>query len=78
MKMKNDIESKRFAKKLVAWRKRIGREKGLGRPISQAEAAEIIGMSKRTLQNWEIMRFTPVGISKTAVLSIIEAKPAKT
>ena len=48
-----------FALELVAWRRRRGRKRKLGRPISQAEAALELGLSKRTLQNWEIARTRP-------------------
>jgi DNA-binding transcriptional regulator YiaG len=48
-----------FARDLVAWRARRGRQRRLGRPISQAEAAVELGLSKRTLQNWEVARTRP-------------------
>lgn len=61
-----------FAARLVAWRRRRGRERKLSRPISQAEAAEELQISKRTLQNWEIARSRPGGIALQAVNKLIK------
>jgi DNA-binding transcriptional regulator YiaG len=52
-----------FAARLVAWRKRRGRALKLGRSISQSEAAKELGLSVRTLQNWEVARTRPAGSS---------------
>ena len=50
-----------FARELVAWRKRRGQARKLKRSISQSEAARELGLSVRTLQNWEIARCRPAG-----------------
>lgn len=59
-----------FARDLVAWRARRGRQLRLGRPISQSEAAKELGLSVRTLQNWEIARTRP----NDFVLRILQAR----
>jgi len=40
--------------------------------ISQSEAARRIGVSVRTLQNWEIGHRTPRGLALTALLEKIQ------
>jgi DNA-binding transcriptional regulator YiaG len=50
-----------FAEEVKAWRKWLGKERRLKRPASQREAAEFLGISVRTLQNWEIARTRPSG-----------------
>jgi transcriptional regulator with XRE-family HTH domain len=52
-----------FAKTLIEWRKRKG--------FTQAEAAKRLGMSVRTLQNWEIARNMPRGFGLSALIKAI-------
>lgn len=54
---------KQFTKTLKAWRERKG--------FTQSEAAKHLGISVRTLQNWEIERNMPRGFGLTALLKII-------
>ena len=54
---------KQFTKTLKAWRERKG--------FTQAEAAKHLGISVRTLQNWEIARNMPRGFGLNALLKAI-------
>jgi len=54
---------KQFTKTLIEWRKRKG--------FTQAEAAKHLGISVRTLQNWEIARNMPRGYGLSALLRAI-------
>ncbi len=54
---------KQFTKTLKAWRERRG--------FTQAEGAKHLGISVRTLQNWEIARNMPRGFGLTALLKAI-------
>jgi len=54
---------KQFTKTLKAWRERKG--------FTQTEAAKHLGISVRTLQNWEIERNMPRGFGLTALLKAI-------
>ncbi len=57
-----------FAKTLVAWRDMNN--------YTQRTAAEMLGVSKRSLENWEQERAMPQGFGLGAMLQIIEgAKP---
>lgn len=58
-----------FAKKLQAWRERRG--------FTQQEAAKNLGISVRTLQNWEIARNMPRGFGLNALLLVIQEKPKR-
>jgi DNA-binding transcriptional regulator YiaG len=52
-----------FARKLKSWRERVC--------ISQAEAAEVLHVSKRTYQNWEIERNCPGDLAKATVFMLM-------
>lgn len=54
-----------LADQLVAWRKARG--------LSQRGAADELGMSRRTLQQWEQRRQSPQGMALRAVLQAIGA-----
>jgi len=56
---------KQFAKTLQVWRERKG--------FTQADAAKHLGISVRTLQNWEIERNMPRGYGLAALLKVIGA-----
>jgi len=58
-----------FAKKLQAWRERRG--------FTQHAAAKNLGISVRTLQNWEIARNMPRGFGLNALLLVIQEKPKR-
>lgn len=58
-----------FAKKLQAWRER--------RSFTQHDAAKNLGISVRTLQNWEIARNMPRGFGLNALLLVIQEKPKR-
>ncbi len=58
-----------FAKKLQSWRER--------RRFTQQEAAKNLGISVRTLQNWEIARNMPRGFGLNALLLVIQEKPKR-
>ena len=57
---------KQFTKTLKAWRGRRG--------FTQAQAAAKLGISVRTLQNWEIERNMPRGFGLNALLKAIAPK----
>ena len=57
-----------FAKTLVAWRER--------NDYTQKEAAALLGVSKRSLENWEQERAMPQGYGLKAMLKLIEGKKA--
>jgi DNA-binding transcriptional regulator YiaG len=52
-----------FAKTLVAWRDRNN--------YTQQTAAEMLGVSKRSLENWEQERAMPQGFGLRAMLKLI-------
>ncbi len=54
---------KHFAKTLIEWR--------TSKSLTQSEAAKRLGMSVRTLQNWEIARNMPRGFGLAALLKAI-------
>ena len=56
---------KQFAKTLQVLRERKG--------FTQADAAKHLGISVRTLQNWEIERNMPRGYGLAALLKVIGA-----
>jgi len=63
-----------FAKTLVAWRER--------NEYTQKEAAALLGVSKRSLENWEQERAMPQGFGLGAMLKLIqgpktESKPKR-
>lgn len=57
-----------FAKHIKKERARLG--------VSQRGLAKLLGMSCRTLQNWEISRRTPSQWVQKAVLETLRAKKA--
>ena len=54
---------KQFTKTLKDWRDRKG--------FTQVEAAKKLGISVRTLQNWEIARNMPRGYGLAALLKVL-------
>ncbi len=64
MKLPKGITPRKFARALQAWRER--------RRFSQRDAAEFLGISKRTLENWEQERATPRGFAVVALMRLIE------
>ena len=59
------MKHKKFKKTLVAWRKDNG--------YTQQEAADRLGVSRRSLENWEQERAMPQGFGLSAMLKIIQA-----
>ena len=57
-----------FAKTLVAWRDMNN--------YTQRTAADMLGVSKRSLENWEQERAMPQGYGLKAMLKLIEGKKA--
>ena len=55
---------KQFRKTLKEWRERKG--------LTQADAAKKLGISVRTLQNWEIARNMPRGFGLKALVAALE------
>ena len=53
-----------FAKTLVTWRERNN--------YTQRTAAEMLGVSKRSLENWEQERAMPQGFGLSAMLKYID------
>lgn len=64
--MMTKITRKRFATVLKEYREQ--------RRFTQQEAATKLGVSVRTLQNWEIARNMPRGFGLTALLKVISPK----
>ena len=60
------ITRKKFATTLKDYRER--------RRFTQEDAAKHLGVSLRTLQNWEIARNMPRGFGLTALLKVISPK----
>jgi transcriptional regulator with XRE-family HTH domain len=60
------VTRKKFAKILKEYRER--------RRFTQEEAASKLGVSVRTLQNWEIARNMPRGFGLAALLKVISPK----
>ena len=56
-----------FAKTLVTWRERNN--------YTQRTAAEMLGVSKRSLENWEQERAMPQGFGLKAMLKYIDGPP---
>lgn len=56
----------KFARTLKSWRERKG--------FTQQDAAKKLGISVRTLQNWEIARNMPRGFGLNALLLLIGEK----
>lgn len=62
-KLPKGITPHRFARLLQEWRVRKG--------FSQRDAANELGISKRTLENWEQVRATPRGYGIQMLLKLI-------
>ena len=58
-----------FAKTLVAWRDMNN--------YTQRTAADMLGVSKRSLENWERERAMPQGYGLKAMLKLIQGKQAE-
>jgi DNA-binding transcriptional regulator YiaG len=65
MKLPKGVTPRKFARALQAWRER--------KAFSQRDAAELLGISKRTLENWEQERATPRGYAVVALLQLIDS-----
>jgi len=63
MKLPKGITPRKFARMLQEWRARKGH--------SQRGAANALGISKRTLENWEQERATPRGYAIQMLLKLI-------
>ena len=63
------MKHKQFAKTLVAWREQ--------NDYTQQEAADRLGVSRRSLENWEQERAMPQGFGLAAMLKVIGANRAK-
>lgn len=59
------MKHKEFAKTLVAWRER--------NDYTQQDAADKLGVSRRSLENWEQERAMPQGFGLQAMLKTIQA-----
>ena len=57
------MDGRKFRKLLKAWRDKKG--------FTQIEAAKRLGISVRTLQNWEIARNMPRGFGLQALVKMI-------
>ena len=64
------MKHKKFAKTLVAWREQ--------NDYTQQEAADKLGVSRRSLENWEQERAMPQGFGLAAMLKIIGGAQTKT
>ena len=62
----SDVTRKKFAKLLKYYRVR--------RKFTQEDAAKHLGISVRTLQNWEIARNVPRGFGLNALLKVISPR----
>lgn len=63
------MKHKKFAKTLVAWREQ--------NDYTQQEAADRLGVSRRSLENWEQERAMPQGFGLKAMLKLIEVPTTK-
>ena len=63
------MKHKQFAKTLVAWRDQNN--------YTQQEAADRLGVSRRSLENWEQRRAMPQGVGLAAMLKMIEGSGKK-
>ena len=62
------MKHREFAKVLVAWREQ--------NDYTQQEAADRLGVSRRSLENWEQERAMPQGFGLSAMLKIISEPKA--
>lgn len=63
------MKHKQFAKTLVAWREQ--------NDYTQQEAADRLGVSRRSLENWEQERAMPQGFGLKAMLAVIQGAKGK-
>jgi DNA-binding transcriptional regulator YiaG len=63
MKLPKGVTPRKFARALQAWREK--------KAFSQRDAAEFLGISKRTLENWEQERATPRGYAVVALMKLM-------
>jgi DNA-binding transcriptional regulator YiaG len=63
MKLPKGVTPRKFSRALKAWRGERG--------FSQRDAAEFLGISKRTLENWEQERATPRGYAVVALIKML-------
>lgn len=63
------MKHKKFARKLKEWRDE--------NEYTQQEAADKLGVSRRSLENWEQERAMPQGFGLGAMLAIIQAPKMK-
>jgi DNA-binding transcriptional regulator YiaG len=63
MKLPKGVTPRKFARALQAWREK--------KSFSQRDAAEYLGISKRTLENWEQERATPRGYAVVALMKLL-------
>jgi len=63
MKLPKGITPHKFARMLQDWRERES--------YSQRDASQALGISKRTLENWEQARATPRGYAIQMLLKLI-------
>ena len=69
MKLPKGITPRKFARLLQEWRER--------KRYSQRDAANHLGISKRTLENWEQQKATPRGYAIQMLLKLIQAGPGR-
>lgn len=70
MKLPQGVTPEKFARTLKEWRA----DKG----FSQRDAADHLGISKRTLENWEQGRATPRGYAVVALMKLLgQRSPSK-
>ena len=62
------MKHRTFSKTLVAWRKQ--------NDYTQQEAADQLGVSRRSLENWEQERAMPQGFGLVAMLTLIQEPKA--
>ena len=67
MKRPKGVTPRKFARALQEWRER--------KAFSQRDAAEFLGISKRTLENWEQERATPRGYNSSRSLAVPQLPP---
>ena len=63
MKLPKGVTPRKFARALQAWREK--------KAFSQRDASEFLGISKRTLENWEQERATPRGYAVVALMKLL-------
>ncbi len=64
MKLPKGVTPRKFARALQEWRER--------KSFSQRDSAEFLGISKRTLENWEQERATPRGYAVVALMRLFK------